>query len=168
METVMTAPSVLVDAALEVAKHYPVFPTNDKIPCWSNKELGVLRGEGGYKIASQDPDRVIELFSHRRATEIAVPMGAMSGLLCVDVDSYKSLEAAQWLRDNWSYLKDTLIHRTRSGGLHFIFRHPGDNIRFPATLAEGVDLKAGGNGYICFPPTDGYTVMEAQDVEAFL
>jgi len=158
----------IIDVALEVAKTYPCFPTNDKMPCWSNKELGVPKGEGGYKIATQDPDRVIELFSHPRATEIAVPMGAMSGLICVDVDSYKSLEAAQWLRDNWALLKGTRIHKTRSGGFHFIFKHPGDNIRFPSTLCSGVDLKAGGNGYVCWPGTKGYMEVGACDVEKLL
>jgi len=153
----------LIDLALGVARQYPVFPTNNKKPSWSNKELGVAKGDGGYKIATQDPERVKELFSHSNATEIAVPMGSMSGLICVDVDSHKSEEAAQWMRDNWEFLKDTLIHRTRSGGYHFIFQHPGDKIRFPATLAPGVDLKAGGTGYICWPGTDGYE--EVNDVE---
>ena len=88
----------LLSAALEVAKIYPVFPTNDKKPCWSNAELGVAKGGGGYKIATQDPDEVERLFSHSRATEIAVPMGAMSGLICVDVDSYKDVEGlAEWV-----------------------------------------------------------------------
>jgi len=152
----------LVKAALAVAKHYPVFPTNDKMPCWSNKELAVKKGDGGYKIASQDPKRVEELFSHRRATEIAVPMGAMSGLLCVDVDLYKNPALEGWVVDNEKYLS-TRYHTTRSGGLHFIFKHPGDNVRFPSTLREGVDLKAGGTGYICWPGTEGYNLV-SEDV----
>ena len=45
----------IVKAALAVAKKYPVFPTIKKMPCWSNSELGVGKGEGGYKIATQDP-----------------------------------------------------------------------------------------------------------------
>ena len=50
----------LIKAALAVAASgLPVFPTIDKTPCWSNIELGVARGEGGYKIASTDPARVI-------------------------------------------------------------------------------------------------------------
>ena len=89
----------LIKAALDVAATgLPVFPTNDKTPCWSNIELGVPRGEGGYKIASTDPARVIELFSHRRAKEIAVPMGEMSGLMCVDVDLQKGDHVHQWAR----------------------------------------------------------------------
>ena len=45
----------IVKAALVVAKDYPVFPTSDKIPCWSNAQLGCAKGEGGYKVATQDP-----------------------------------------------------------------------------------------------------------------
>ena len=140
----------LVKAALRVAEKYPVFPTNDKMPCWSNEELGVAKGQGGYKIATQDHDEVVRLFSHPRAKEIAVPMGSQSGLMCIDVDTYKNPDLLEWVDKNAKYL-DTLCHKTRSGGLHFIFLHPGDTIRFPATLREGVDVKAVGNGYICWP-----------------
>jgi hypothetical protein len=149
----------LIEQALAVAKKYPVFPTLDKRPSWSNKELSVGKGEGGFKIATQDPDEVRRLFSHERAHEIAVPMGSKSGLLCVDVDIYKHPELEQWVADNDAFFANTLTHTTRSGGLHFFFEHPGDNIRFPATLREGVDLKAGGNGFVCFPPTENYKAL---------
>jgi len=158
--------SPLVKAALAVAKKYPVFPTNEKRPCWSNAELGVKRGEGGYKVATQDPARVIELFSHPRATEIAVPMGELSGLICIDVDSYKTQdgELRRWALYN---LPSTVVHGTRSGGYHYIYKHPGDVGRLPATLREGVDLKSNGNGYICWPPTEGYEVEISGRVAPF-
>jgi RecA-family ATPase len=156
----------IVKAALAVANKYPVFPTHEKMPAWSNRELGVARGEGGYKVASSDPDRVIELFSHDRATEIAVPMGAMSGLICVDVDLWKDPALQTWI-DEWPVLSETLTHETRNGGRHYIFQHPGDNIRFPSTLRAGVDLKAGGTGYICVPPTEGYKVIKRRKPRPF-
>lgn len=157
-----------VNAALEVAKKYPVFPTHGKKPAWSNAELGVKRGQGGYKVATQDPEEVERLFSHPRATEIAVPMGAMSGLICVDVDLHKGgVALASWM-DNETRLLGTRVHKTRSGGRHFIFQHPGDEVtHYPATLREGVDLKASGNGYVCFPPTQGYTVLHNIDPAPF-
>jgi hypothetical protein len=167
-EALMATTSVLIKAALDVAEHFPVFPTTDKKPCWSNKELGVRKGEGGYKIATQDPDRVMKLFSHPRATEIAVPMGAMSGLICVDVDIHKEDNIPglrEWFTRNWPLLNSTLIHATRSGGLHFIFKHPGDVGKLPAQLRDGVDLKANGTGYICWPPTEGYRAISRKEVE---
>ena len=159
--------SPLIKAALEVAASgLPVFPTNDKTPAWSNAELGVAKGAGGYKIASTDPARVIELFAHRRAKEIAVPMGEMSGLMCVDVDLQKGDHVHQWRDDNTSWLIETRCHSTRSGGLHFLFRHvPG--VRFPAQLAPGVDIKAGGTGYICWPGTPGYSLIGDVPVSKF-
>ena len=157
----------LIRAALAVAKKFPVFPTANKRPCWSNKELGVGRGEGGYKSASQDPERVKELFSHRNATEIAVPMGERSGLMCVDVDLYKMPELEKWVSDRLKTLGDTLSHKTRSGGLHFFFRHPGNGYRMPATLRPGIDVKAAGNGYVCWPPTEGYAAVNKNTPRAF-
>jgi hypothetical protein len=158
----------LIEAALAVGKHHPVFPTNNKKPCWSNAELGVAKGQGGYKIATQDQKEIERLFSHPRATEIAVPMGSASGLLCVDVDTYKDdAGLTKWLSENRHLLKNTLCHKTRSGGLHYIFKHPGDEHRFPAQLRPGVDLKALGNGYICWPGTKGYEVINNVSVKKF-
>ncbi len=147
----------LTAAALKLAKSgLPVFPTNDKKPVWSNKELGVGRGEGGYKIATRNPNRIKELFSHPRATELGVPMGEMSELMCIDVDLYKHPDLQQWVDDNSSYLSRTMAHKTRSGGHHYFFKHPGNDVRFPSTMRQGVDIKAVGTGYVCFPPTEGY------------
>lgn len=154
----------LIKAALEV--QLPVFPTNDKIPVWSNAELGVGRGEGGYKVATTDPARIIELFSHPRAREIAVPMGAMSGLMCIDVDLHKGEHVQDWLDQNIMWLTETRCHSTRSKGLHFIFKHV-EGVRFPAQLADGVDVKAGGSGYICWPGTPGYEVFGDVPISKF-
>ena len=159
--------SNLLKAALALAKRgIPSFPTQDKKPCWSNAELGVGRGEGGYKAASCDPAVLAKLFAHERATELAVPMGEMSGLMCIDCDIYKDPALRKWV-DEQEWLHDTLQHETRSGGMHFFFKHPGPSIRFPATLRPGVDIKAAGNGYVCFPPTEGYTVEHDAEVQDF-
>lgn len=158
--------TVTITDALRVAEKYPVFPTTGKKPSWSNAELALPKGMGGYKIATQVKKRVRELFRHPRATEIAVPMGEMSGLMCIDVDLYKHPELQEWLDENPEWFK-TRTHSTRSGGLHFIYRHPGDTVKFPATLRPGVDVKAVGNGYICFPPTEGYEEVGFLEVMPF-
>tara|TARA_R110000823_G_scaffold25325_11_gene74618 strand:- start:700 stop:2910 length:2211 start_codon:yes stop_codon:yes gene_type:complete len=148
----------IVDQALAVARSgYSVFPTQNKMPVHSNASLGVKRGEGGFHIATTDPDRIRELFSHERATEIAVPCGPSFGcnIITVDVDLYKDPALVGWINDNAEHLEGTLVHETRSGGVHYIFQHPASEIKLPATLREGVDLKGHG-GYICFPPTEGY------------
>jgi hypothetical protein len=161
----MTGHTALIKAALKVALRYPVFPTNNKKPAWSNAELGVAKGQGGYKIATQDPDEVVRLFKHPRAKEIAIPTGEASGLICVDVDLYKDAALQDWIDDHPS-LSSTLIHETRSGGLHFIFKHPGPGHRFPSTLRPGVDLKGHG-GFICWPGTEGYRALNKKTRKKF-
>jgi|TARA_Y100000310_G_C20704273_1_gene833455 hypothetical protein len=158
--------SKIIKAALAVAKHYPVFPTYNKKPSWSNADLGVARGQGGYKIATQDPMKIKSLFAHQRAKEIAVPMGERTGMLCIDVDIYKN-PALQDFIDAWPQLSKTKCHKTRSGGLHFFFRHPGADIKFPSTLQPGVDVKSSGTGYVCWPGTDGYEVIRKGPLAMF-
>jgi hypothetical protein len=157
----------IVKAALAVAKHYPVFPTTSKkLPCWSNLELDVPKGKGGFHIASMDPARVRELFEHPHAETVSVPMGPqMSGLVAIDVDLYKGGAVVDWHTANLHWLEKTLCHRTQRGGLHYIFKCP-DNVKFPATMAEGVDIKAHG-GYVVFPPSGGYTVQSKKSIKPF-
>ena len=156
----------LIVTALAVAKHYPVFPTNgSKLPCWSNKELNLPKGEGGFKIATQDPDRVVELFSHPKAKQVSVPMGPMSGLLAIDPDLYKGQHVVDWHAKNLHWLEKTLCHKTQRGGLHYIFKWT-DKVRFPATLADGVDVKGHG-GYVVWPGSGGYERANNNSIKAF-
>ena len=156
----------IIKAALMVAKSYPVFPTTStKLPCWSNRELGVAKGHGGFKIATQDPERIVELFSHPQASTVSVPMGPLSRLLAVDADIYKGEAVAAWHEANRYWLEKTLCHKTQSGGLHYLFEWT-DAVRFPSTLAAGVDLKGNG-GYVVFPPSGGYTVLRKLTVKPF-
>lgn len=159
----------IVKAALAVAKKYPVFPTTqDKLPALSNeaasKLLGrtIAKGEGGFKLATQDPVIINKLFSVPQAATVSVPMGPMSGLLCIDPDLYKGQHVVDWHEKNRHWLEQTLCHQSQRGGLHYIFKWT-DEIKFPATLAEGVDVKGHG-GYIVFPPSGGYTVLQDRPI----
>jgi hypothetical protein len=156
----------IVKVALFVAKSYPVFPTTKKkMPCWSNRELGCAKGEGGFKIATQDKDEIVRLFSHPNAETVSVPMGPMSGLLAIDPDLYKGQHVVDWHSENLHWLEKTLCHETQNGGRHYFFEWT-DKVRFPATLAEGVDVKGHG-GYVVFPPSGGYTVLKKLPVKPF-
>ena len=155
----------LVQAALDIGAVYPVFPTRNKKPAISNKELKLKRGDGGFKIATQDRDKIIEYFSHKNAEDISVPMGPMSGLLCIDLDLYKGDHVVAWWEDNKHWLENTLCHKSKNGGLHYFFEWP-DGIRFPSTLAAGVDVKGHG-GFVVFPPSGGYEILANKKVQSF-
>ncbi len=148
----------LVEAALAVASlGFPVFPTHNKKPTISNAEYGCGPGEGGFKQATLDRRKIMRDFVHERASEIGVPTGENSNLLVVDVDLYKDPTLQTWV-DEQGWLIGQRCHKTRSGGLHFVFEYPGPDVHIPAILRPGVDLKGEG-GYVCWPPTPGYEVI---------
>ena len=88
----------LIDKALAVAgEGYPVFPCDrHKHPCWSNEELGAGPGEGGFKIATRDPERIKKLFAHKRAGLIGVPTGPVGGIDVIDIDTKDGKGGGDW------------------------------------------------------------------------
>jgi hypothetical protein len=52
---------------------------------------------------------------------IGIPTGETSGLDVLDIDARNG--GAAWLGEHRRELPQTRVHRTRSGGLHFFFRH---------------------------------------------
>jgi hypothetical protein len=140
----------------------PVFPTgDDKRPLTRN----------GHKNASTDPDLVRELFEQagNRAHGIGGRMGRDSGLFAIDADLYKPGEAgasAAAFVDSLrvrKLLPETRTHKTRNGGVHYIFKSATD---WPnVNPASGVEVKGEG-GYIILPPTPGYSVEREGATEA--
>jgi hypothetical protein len=106
----------------------------------------------GFHDATTDPDAIRDLFRRYRGSLIGMATGEMSGIDALDIDSIKHPEAGLWLQ----LLEpiETRRHRTRSGGLHLLFRHAaglGSSHSYPVA---GVDLRADG-GYIVWWPGTG-------------
>jgi len=147
----------LIEKALAVARGgFPVFPCDrHKHPCWSNEELGAAPGEGGFKIATRDPEEIKKLFAHKRAALIGVPTGPVSGITVVDIDVKDGKGGQAWYDERISDLGMTRWHRTRSGGLHLVYRingvDPGSNA---GLIHDGVDLRSDG-GFIVWWPSEG-------------
>ena len=142
----------LTEAALRLAASgLHVFPcSRDKVPCV----------EGGFKSASRDADAIKEMFARRGVELIGVATGA-SRLVVIDVDAKDGHDGRLWVFENADRLPATRVHRTRSGGKHWVFAAP-DGRTVPSgnsRLARGVDVKARG-GYVVWPSGlgDGYTV----------
>jgi KaiC/GvpD/RAD55 family RecA-like ATPase len=130
----------------------PVFP------CLENKRPVT---ETGFKAATVDPERIVEMFSRKGSEMIGVPTGQASGLLVVDIDVRDDRSGMVWLNDNSGALPPTRTHKTKSGGLHLVFRYPpGADIRNSAgRIAPGVDVRGEG-GYVIFPPSPGYRIAD--------
>ncbi len=133
-------------AALDLAaRGIPVFP------CLATKAPACA---GGFKAASTDPDTVRSLFAGG-APLIGIPTGAASGLDVLDLDPRHGSEA--WWAANHHRIPATLIHETRSGGKHLVFRHRAGLRSSVGAVAPGVDVRADG-GYVIYWPAAGCPV----------
>lgn len=158
-------PRKALPTPLQVALNYaaegiPTFPASkSKKPVWSNEALGVTKGQGGFKMATTDPDRLKFLFKHAGATGVGMPTGKVSGLIVMDIDSYKEGPAGQNARKRAFEFEDDIsaTHRvrTQSGGTHAYFKwQPGHS---KDDLGPGIEVQTDG-AYVMVPPFFGYTV----------
>ena len=133
----------------------PVFP------CGDNKRPIT---ENGFKNAVTEPARILALFERPGAELIGMPTGQVSGLVVIDIDIRADRTGMDWLNLNADALPETRTHKTRSGGLHLVFRAPeGIPIRNSAgRLAPGVDVRGDG-GYVILPPSPGYEIADQTD-----
>ena len=139
--------SVLCDAA--IALRLPVFP------CGANKAPLVAHG---FKAATTDAATIRRQFTDA-ARLIGMPTGAQSGVWVVDVDVKPGRSGLSWLAENEHALPRTRTHRTRSGGVHLLFRWDATQpVRNSAgRIAHGVDVRGEG-GFVIVPPSPGYAV----------
>ena len=102
----------------------------------------------GYLDATSDLDAIKDQWPKNPNTNIGIAMAA-SGLVCVDVDSYKpDCEFEEFLGDR--KIPNTLIQKSARGGTHYIFQAP-QGVKYPQQLCKGVDIKH--TGYIVASPS---------------
>ena len=130
----------------------PVFP------CGHDKKPVIATG---FKAATRDRAVILESFNRPGAELIGVPTGSSSGLIVIDVDIRPDKSGMGWLEENSEALPPTRTHKTRSGGLHLLFRAPDSvDIRNSASrVAPGVDVRGEG-GYVIVPPSPGYSLAD--------
>jgi Bifunctional DNA primase/polymerase, N-terminal len=147
-----------LDIALNLAASgLPVFP------CTAAKKPAIprLRGGNGFKDATLDPRRVRQLWALAgdAAQLCGVPTGSASGFDVVDLDFRNG--AADWRTGH--RFPNTRVHGTMSGGEHWLFRHVEGVRNSASKIAPGVDVRGEG-GYICFPPSPGYSIINEADI----
>jgi hypothetical protein len=141
---------MIAAAALALAdRRIPVFPCRpDKKPCTKH----------GFLDASIDPQTIKEWWGRTPAALIGVPTGTASGFDVLDIDPRHGGE--RWWLPRARRVPATRMHRTRSNGLHVLFRHADPVRNTEGTLAPGVDTRGEG-GYIIWWPAHGSRVAEA-------
>jgi hypothetical protein len=131
----------------------PVFP------CWdtpANKKTDKTPlTKNGFYDAVTDPAKIREMFT--RPCLVGVPTGSVSGVDVLDVDPRNG--GREWYEAHKGKLPATRAHRTRSGGLHLLFKHL-DGLRCSTSkIAPGIDVRADG-GYIIWWPAAGLEFKE--------
>ena len=171
----------LLADAITASTKYPIFWVNvytdkegskHKIPAL-NRDICARHGWGqgagddfkaGFYAATRDRS-VIEAMmieAGERATAIGVATGA-AGLIVIDDDRAKKDDpvAEAFFERHAAELAQARIHRTTSGGKHFIFAAAGAVVSSRKT-ADAIDIR-GASGFVVWPPSLGYSVVH--DVE---
>jgi hypothetical protein len=123
-------------------------------PCASNKQPTTPHG---FHDAECDPTALRILWDRYPGPLVAIATGAPSGLGVLDFDR-KHPEAWQWLGANRYRLPETRAHRTRSNGLHLIFRHQPGMRCWTRRHVKGIDGRADG-GFAIWWPAAGLPVL---------
>lgn len=130
-------------------------------PCgWETKmpTRPLADGGHGYKDGTTDREQISFLWKHWPGCLIGVATGEMSGVSVLDID-FKSDAARSWWRQNEYRLPATRTYRTRSGGLHLVYRH-ASGVRVKAGVpVAGVDSRGQG-GYFIFWYAAGFECLD--------
>ena len=121
--------------------------------CHPDKRPATLNG---FKAASNDP-RVVRNFGWRSDSLIGLPTGAITGVDVLDIDPRHAGD--EWLSEHAARLPATRTHRTRSGGLHLVFRHADGVRNSESRIAPGVDVRGDG-GYVIFWPAHDCEIID--------
>jgi hypothetical protein len=122
-------------------------------PCGPNKRPVIPKSDGGegYKDAVTDPEAIEALWRRHPGVLVGVATGEMSGIAVLDIDAVKHPEAQAWWEVHRERLEPARTHRTRSGGLHLIYRHRPGLRCSTSRINHGVDVKADGGSVIWWP-----------------
>lgn len=127
---------------------YPSFPCNAK------KKPTTPHG---YKDAALPTHGLATLWASYPGVLIGVPTGPASGLAVLDVDGRNG--GRDWWLANKTRLSTTRLHRTRSGGLHVLFKHRPGLRNSAGKIAPGIDVRADG-GYVIWWAAHGFPVAD--------
>jgi hypothetical protein len=134
-------------------------PVNSNLCSCNNPQCKSIgkhpRTMNGLKGASKDQQQLRNWFETYFAdANIGVVTGAESNLVVLDVDTIHGGATTLYeLQQRYGELPQTVKAKTGGGGYHFLFQHPGFQIKNSAgRLGAGLDIRGDG-GYIVAPPS---------------
>ncbi len=146
--------SAVLDAALAYAAHgwpvHPLYGPERQVP-HPGKQPILNRWQ---EQASTDPDVIRGWWQRWPDSNVGLVTGPRSGLAVLDVDPRSGgTDSLAELEERAGVLPGTVQSVTGGGGVHLLYRHPGEPIKSRAhSLGPGLDVKADG-GQIVAPPS---------------
>lgn len=176
------SPTQLLADAIAASTKYPIFwvnvytdaeGTKHKIPAL-NRDICQRHGWGsgsgddfkaGFYAATQDRSVIEEMMTAAgdRASAIGVATGA-AGLVVIDDDRAKKADpvAEAFFARHAEELAQARVHRTTSGGRHYIFSANGAKSVSSRKAADAIDIR-GASGFVVWPPSLGYSIEHDVD-----
>jgi putative DNA primase/helicase len=113
------------------------------------------RTSAGLKDGTINPEQIESWWERSPQANIGIVTGGASGIVVLDIDVDKDgEESLKKLEAEYGDLPTTTIAMTGSGGMHYLFRHPGVEIRNSAgKLGRGLDVRGDG-GYVVAAPSN--------------
>jgi hypothetical protein len=125
------------------------------LPCLNDKRWATPHG---FKHAQRDPNALLDLWRQYPALLVGVATGAICGLDVLDLDC-KHFKAREWWAANRDRLPSTGFHRTRSDGLHLLFRYAAGVRSTAGKITPDVDTRGDG-GYTIWWPAARFPVLK--------
>ncbi|MBO1361988.1 bifunctional DNA primase/polymerase [Acetobacter sacchari] len=150
---ISTFKPVALEAARLASRGLTIFP------CHEDKRPTCKWGD----LATRSMDDALMLWRTHPGELIGVVTGRSSNIVVLDLD-LQHPTADEWYGEHCTRLQGHRMHRTRSGGLHVLFRHrDGVTNRNPrgtdGQKTVGVDMRGEG-GYIIWWPATGLEVID--------
>lgn len=119
-----------------------------KHPRWHREYL-----PNGVRSASADEQTIRRWFGIWPDSNVGIATGSVSGFVALDIDPrHGGIESLQALMAEHGPLTDTCVAHTGGGGLHVLFKHPGESVPNKVGIAPGLDIRGDG-GFITAPPS---------------
>ena len=157
-----TTPSHSVgDAVSADWELYPVWPADayGVCTCWEREKCQDAGKHPiprhGFNDATADPVEIAAMFSNWPQANLGLKTGRGSGVVVIDVDSYKGGgQSVARLQKRHGKLPGTRLHQTGSSDLHYLYAYPEGLGWLPSsTIAPGVEVKADG-ACVVLPPSE--------------
>lgn len=122
------------------------------IPVRSDKKGGSLVKWKEYQNRKPTKQEIKKWFDKDNPPGIAIVTGMISGIVVLDLDRHGEHDGKQIAQSMYDWSYEGPMAKTGGGGIHAIYKHPGQTQPNASAINEGIDFRGDG-GFIYAPPS---------------